>query len=116
MMPMGSDLGDSNKNLEGRKSLALTAHANMCGSTGVTGNPSSANSLPGCAIALRNPRRLCAATGTQRHQSSAGLGSSLILKDDYQRRSSTPMREPMSKRQRTVESRFVACATVPRDS
>ena len=23
------------------------------------------------------------------------------------------MREPMSKRQRTVESRFVACATVP---
>ena len=115
MMPMGSDLGDSDKNLEGRKSVALTARANMCGSIGVNGNPSSANSLPGCAIALRRPRRLCAATGTLRHQSSAGLGSSLILKDDYQRRSSTPMREPMSKRQRTVESRFVACATVPRD-
>ena len=115
MMPMGSDLGDSDKNLEGRKSVALTARANMCGSIGVTGNPSSANSLPGCAIALRNPRRLCAATGTQCHQSSAGLGSSPILKDDYQRRSSSPMREPMSKRQRTVESRFVACATVPRD-
>ena len=46
MMPMGSDLGDSNKNLEGRKSLALTARANMCGSIGVTGNPSSAKVLP----------------------------------------------------------------------
>ncbi len=90
--------------------------ANVCGSIGVTGNPGSANSLPGCVIALRSPQRLCAATGTLRHQRSAGLGSSPILKVDYQRRSSTPMREPMSKRQRTVESRFVACATVPRDS
>ena len=116
MMPMGSDLGDSDKNLEGRKSEAWTARANMCGSIRVTGKPSSANSLPGCAIAHRRPRRLCAATGTLRHQSSAGLGSSPILKVEYQRRSSTPMREPMSKRQRTVESRFVACATVPRDS
>ncbi|MFN9897654.1 MAG: hypothetical protein ACK55Z_02405, partial [bacterium] len=75
----------------------------MCGSIGATGNPSSANTLPGCAITLRRPHRLCAATGTQRDQSSAGLGSSPILKVDYQQRSSTPMWAMMCKRQRTVE-------------
>ncbi len=48
--------------------------------------------------------------------SSARLGSSRILKRDYRRRSSTPMREIMRERQRTVQIRFVACATVPRDS
>jgi hypothetical protein len=37
----------------------------MCGSIGVTGNPSSANSMPGCAIALLRPHRLCVATGHQ---------------------------------------------------
>ena len=38
-----------------------------------------------------------------------------MLTVDYQRRSSTPTHESMRKRQRTVENRLVACATVPRD-
>ncbi len=50
--------------LDGRKSVASITRVNMCASIGVSGIARSANRLRRCAIARRNARSLCAATGT----------------------------------------------------
>ena len=54
--------------LNGRKSVAVTTQSNMCACIGLTGDQRSAISLRRTAFALRHSRRLCAATGTRRHQ------------------------------------------------
>ena len=118
------DLGDSEigSRISKVESLSRRPPAPICVKASVLRKTQARlNSLPGCAIALRRPRRLCAATGTQRHQlvlGSAPHQSSRKTTSEGRVRPcvSTPMCAIMCKRQRTLESRFVACAPVPRDS